>query len=248
MSLLQFEFYEPLPSELSPSHTHSQESPPRKIIKASRACDHCRKIRVRCTKPHESTSCKRCLNDNKECTMSERHQQSHIPGPKRGGKGKKTSSACAFDEERNWIASDFEDQRSQTQSSTLLSVSDQRNPNPNLATPNLDPANILPLDLDWTIDTGSHGAESGPTSERTLARYSFEEQGFSNSANDFGTDNPTDLSTIEGHNVQPEGFPNDLYPMYNAWIGRPVSMHFSDESYDDDILQQYWSQSYHRNV
>ncbi|KAJ3721442.1 hypothetical protein DFJ43DRAFT_1158633 [Lentinula guzmanii] len=258
MSPLKIQFYEPSPSEASSFQSQApgmylsfpvlefvvsssvflsdfNAEPPR-IRRAGRACDHCKFIKVRCIKPDESTYCKRCLDDNIDCIISKPRQRKRPPGPKRGAqKGRKASNYPAFNEERNWSASNFDIGHPEAHVSTQ--PVERSMP---------DSTTMSPPNPTSTIDQGHYDMEYNAASMSSYS-YGQSHDNYTQYAEP-SYSNITDSWALEGNGNQPEASDEHSYPIYHSWDG-PFTMHMPAQPYaHNNNFRQYWNHSYYANI
>ncbi|KAJ3903127.1 hypothetical protein F5879DRAFT_1002679 [Lentinula edodes] len=239
---LQFEFFKP-----PPLNSGFSQGPPRKFTRAARACDRCKTLKCRCVRGDgsDSTYCKRCLDDNKKCVVSESRRINRPRGPKPGAKGK---SRLTFDQDRNISASDFQGGRTgslqspepiESSSAGVYSTMPDQNPD------------LVPHLISDSMNDHEHSAIAyNEASVSSSPWYNYETQNYDHYGEyvEAGNSSSTDPWRMEGHSGNNQfNPPQESYPAYNTWDG---SVSFTEpQSYiADDDFQQSWNYSYYRNV
>ncbi|KAJ3933370.1 MAG: hypothetical protein NXY57DRAFT_999108 [Lentinula lateritia] len=236
---LEFEFFNPPPPNLDPSQG------PRKLSRAARACDHCKALKCRCVRGHggDSTYCKRCLQDNKECIVSESRRINRPRGPKSGAKKNRSTQ---FDPDRNMSASDFQggitgSLRSPEpieSSSGVYSIMPDESPD------------LVPHLISNAMNDHAHYAMAYNVAPVSYSPwYNYETQTYDHYGESVEAGNSSGANSwrMEGHSGNNQFSSQESYTAYNTWDG---SVSFTEpQSYiADDDFQQRWNYSYYRNL
>ncbi|KAJ3889706.1 hypothetical protein GG344DRAFT_66876 [Lentinula edodes] len=207
------------------------------LLKASLKC--------RCVRGDggDSTYCKRCLQDNKECIVSESRRINRPRGPKSGAKGK--SRSTQFDQDRNMSASDFEGgitgslRSPEPIESSSYSIMPEQSPD------------LVPHLISNAINDHAHYAMAynvAPVSYHS-PWYNYETQTYDHYGEsvEAGNSSGTDSWRMEGHSGNNQFSSQESYTAYNTWDG---SVFFTEpQSYiADDDFQKRWNYSYSRNL
>ncbi|KAJ4465509.1 hypothetical protein C8J55DRAFT_566216 [Lentinula edodes] len=262
---LEFEFFIPPPPNLDPSQgmftlmflvLSSVSSFPRFCLASlqdlhfspmlARACDHCKALKCRCVRGDggDSTYCKRCLQDNKECIVSESRRINRPRGPKPGAKGK--SRSTQFDQDRNMSASDFQDGITGSlrspepieSSSGVYPIMPDQNPD------------LVPHLISNAMNDHAHYAMAYNVASVSYSPwYNYETQTYDHYGEsvEAGNSSGADSWRMEGHSGNNQFSSQESYTAYNTWDG---SVSFTEpQSYiADDDFQKRWNYSYSRNL
>ncbi|KAJ3874636.1 hypothetical protein F5051DRAFT_473431 [Lentinula edodes] len=204
-------------------------------------------LKCRCVRGDggDSTYCKRCLQDKKECIVSESRRINRPRGPKSGAKGK--SRSTQFDQDRNMSASDFEGGITSSlrspepieSSSGVYSIMPDQSPD------------LVPHLISNAINDHAHYAMAynvAPVSYHS-PWYNYETQTYDHYGEsvEAGNSSGADSWRMEGHSGNNQFSSQESYTAYNTWDG---SVSFTEpQSYiADDDFRKRWNYSYSRNL